>query len=54
MAVLVRQPDVIDPELTFNIAANERKELARIEKLVADAIGGDVERGDNDCVKRSV
>ena len=46
-AVLVRQPDVTDPEtgLSTSQPMNE-EELARIEKLVADAIGIDVERGD--------
>ena len=41
-AVLVRQPDVIDPETGLSTSqAMSEEDLARIEKLVADAIGID-------------
>lgn len=47
-AVLVRQPDVIDQETGAKISQPmSAEELARIEKLVADAIGIDTERGDS-------
>ena len=47
-AVLVRQPDVIDPETGVTTSQPmSAEELARIEKLVADAIGIDTERGDS-------
>ena len=47
-AVLVRQPDVLDPETGVTTSQPmSAEELARIEKLVADAIGIDVERGDS-------
>ena len=47
-AVLVRQPDVIDPETGLSTSQPMSDEdLARIEKLVADAIGIDLERGDS-------
>jgi flagellar M-ring protein FliF len=47
-AVLVRQPDVIDPETGVTTSQPmSAEDLARIEKLVADAIGIDVERGDS-------
>jgi flagellar M-ring protein FliF len=47
-AVLVRQPDVIDPETGIKTSQPmSTEELARIEKLVADAIGIDAERGDS-------
>ena len=47
-AVLVRQPDVVDPETGLSTSQPmSDEELARIEKLVADAIGIDVERGDS-------
>ena len=47
-AVLVRQPDVIDPETGVTTSQPmSAEELARIEKLVADAIGIDAERGDS-------
>jgi len=46
-AVLVRQPDVLDPETGVTTSQPmSAEELARIEKLVADAIGIDAERGD--------
>jgi flagellar M-ring protein FliF len=47
-AVLVREPTMMDPETGLEIAKplNEA-ELARIEKLVADAIGIDIDRGDS-------
>ena len=47
-AVLVRQPDVLDPETGVTTSQPmSAEELARIEKLVADAIGIDAERGDS-------
>jgi flagellar M-ring protein FliF len=47
-AVLVRQPDVIDPETGLKTSQPmSTEELSRIEKLVADAIGIDAERGDS-------
>ena len=47
-AVLVRQPDVIDPETGLETSQPmSDEELARIEKLVGDAIGIDAERGDS-------
>ena len=47
-AVLVRQPDVIDPETGLKTSQPlSEAELARIEGLVADAIGIDTERGDS-------
>ena len=47
-AVLVRQPDVLDPETGVTTSQPmSAEELARIEKLVADAIGIDTERGDS-------
>ena len=47
-AVLVRQPDVIDPETGLSTTQPmSEEELLRIEKLVADAIGIDAERGDS-------
>jgi flagellar M-ring protein FliF len=47
-AVLVRQPDVIDPETGLKTSQPmSDEELQRIEKLVGDAIGIDEERGDS-------
>ena len=47
-AVLVRQPDVLDPETgVITSQPMSAEEMARIEKLVADAIGIDAERGDS-------
>ena len=47
-AVLVRQPEVIDPETGLSTTQPmSDEELSRIEKLVADAIGIDAERGDS-------
>ena len=47
-AVLVRQPDVVDPETGLKTSQPlSEAELARIEGLVADAIGIDAERGDS-------
>ena len=47
-AVLVRQPDVLNPETGVTTSQPmSAEELARIEKLVADAIGIDAERGDS-------
>ena len=47
-AVLVRQPDVLDPETgVITSQPMSAEDLARIEKLVADAIGLDTERGDS-------
>ena len=47
-AVLVRQPDVLDPETGVTTSQPmSAEDLARIEKLVADAIGIDAERGDS-------
>lgn len=47
-AVLVRQPNVTDPETGVETSEPfSEVELARIEKLVADAIGIDTERGDS-------
>ena len=47
-AVLVRQPDVLDPETgVITSQPMSAEDLARIEKLVADAIGIDAERGDS-------
>ena len=47
-AVLVRQPDVLDPETGVTTSQPmSAEDLARIEKLVADSIGIDAERGDS-------
>jgi flagellar M-ring protein FliF len=47
-AVLVRQPNIIDPETGVETSEPlSEAEIARIETLVADAIGIDTERGDS-------